>query len=154
MIQPTKGRVLYFYPGKDDPLYQPPTGGEPFHLTAFVTKVHGYECVNLGVLMESGHFVHEGRQDVKLLQDGDTAVAGESYAAWMPFQKGQAMKTQELEKKLDEANKPQPYPNMAAPTTPPPATVHATATVDPIVARARAAAAAAVKKPVEANKAE
>ena len=39
---------------------------------------------------------------LQLLQDGDAPNLAVHYAEWMPYQKGQAAKTEELEAKLAE----------------------------------------------------
>lgn len=88
MIEPTVGRIVWFY--------QTPPDGEARE--AIVTKVWTPRMVNLCV------FEHDGTPrpttSVRLLQD-DEAPAGESsWCVWMPYQKGQAAKTEALEKKL------------------------------------------------------
>jgi hypothetical protein len=82
MIKPTIGRVVwvtrpYF---KHDP-NQPEA--------AFITYVHNDRMINVG------GFMHDGSPfkatSVRLLQDDDTPIpGGDTYAEWMPFQKGQA----------------------------------------------------------------
>lgn len=86
MIEPTPGRILWFYPHVDagrDP------NGAP--LGAFLAKVISDRCVNLTVSHGDGSTY--GAQNVPLLQDDDAPPAdGSAYACWMPYQKGQAAK--------------------------------------------------------------
>ncbi len=94
MIEPTVGRIVHFRPGKSasnlriqcDPK-QP--------LAAIVTYVHGPRMVNLAVLDALGR--HHALASVRLLQDDDKGTNNEPFAEWMPFQKGQAAKTEQLE---------------------------------------------------------
>ncbi|WP_220816207.1 hypothetical protein [Pseudomonas paralcaligenes] len=104
-IKPTVGRVLHFHPSRE---FAADRGmvllcqGDP--MDAHLVYVHRSGLVNLAV------FDHAGNQhaiaDVKLLQDADLASFDEhgqlieSYCTWMPFQKGQAAKTEALESKL------------------------------------------------------
>ncbi|MGN8190294.1 DUF2829 domain-containing protein [Burkholderia sp. 22088] len=94
MIEPTVGRIVHFRPGKSaaglriqcDPK-QP--------LAAIVTYVHGPRMVNLAVLDALGR--HHALTSVRLLQGDDKGSDDEPFAEWMPFQKGQAAKTEQLE---------------------------------------------------------
>jgi hypothetical protein len=84
MISPTPGRIVWFYPSVEegrDPNGQP--------LGAMVAKVLSDRCLNLTV--SHGDGTTYARQSVQLLQDDD-AVPETAYAAWMPYQKGQAAK--------------------------------------------------------------
>lgn len=106
MIEPTVGRIVHFRPGKSaanlriqcDPR-QP--------LAAIVTYVHGPRMVNLAVLDALGR--HHALASVRLLQDDDKGSDDEPFAEWMPFQKGQAAKTEQAEKALEIAASPLPY---------------------------------------------
>ena len=87
MIIPTVGRVVLFFPAMGKGFNgSHPIAGEP--IPAMVAKVHGDRLVTLG------GFDAEGRAfnavQVQLLQDDEAAPEGESYAAWMPYQKSQA----------------------------------------------------------------
>lgn len=89
MIKPTIGRVVWFW--KDGTgLQQQPEAG-------IVCYVHSDALVNLVVFNSNGQ--PQSRTSVRLLQDGDARPAG-YFAEWMPYQKGQAAKTEELEKQL------------------------------------------------------
>lgn len=96
MIQPTIGRVLWYWPTNQDVtegMFAYPGSEQPFAAT--VAFVHGDRMVNLSVTDHCGK-VHEKRS-VTLLQDGDTVRGAKAgYAEWMPFQKGQAAKTDEI----------------------------------------------------------
>lgn len=87
MITPTIGRVIHVHnrPGTTDS-EQPEA--------ASVAYVWSDRLINVG------GFDHNGRifacTSLDLLQDDDAPPAG-AYATWMPFQKGQAAKTEALE---------------------------------------------------------
>ena len=59
-------------------------------------NVHGDRMVNLTVHDHNG--VSWPVCSVPLLQEGDAPVVGSFYCEWMPYQKGQAAKTEALEK--------------------------------------------------------
>lgn len=95
MIQPTVGRVVWFYPPKD----QRCESSQP--MAAIVTFVFSDTCVNLAIFADSGGgFLIDPPGSVPLLQDGEEAP-DEAYCCWMPYQKGQAAKIEALEKKLE-----------------------------------------------------
>ena len=87
MIKPTVGRVVWYNPGKiyvgPDPRGQPHAG--------IVTYVHSDSCVNLALFDSNG--VAYSRTSVTLFQ-GDTDRPSGAYAEWMPYQLGQAAKTE------------------------------------------------------------
>jgi hypothetical protein len=90
MIEPGIGRALHYRPDGADPAAQPHA--------ATVIFVHGNRSVNLACFSPAGTYYH--REEVPLLQDDDTAPATGGYAEWMPFQKGQAVKTEAAESDL------------------------------------------------------
>lgn len=93
MIKPTIGRVVWFHPDTTDESLS----GSDQPLPALVSYVHGDRCVNLAVFDANGGGSHS-RTSVELLQDGDEPPEhGGMYAEWMPYQKGQAAKTESLE---------------------------------------------------------
>jgi hypothetical protein len=95
MIHPTNGRVVLFRKGANDPI----TRHDPAQaLTAMIVHVWDDRRVNLVVFDSNGH--SHPRESVRLLQDDDAPPEGRSYAEWMPYQKGQAAKTEQLEQKL------------------------------------------------------
>lgn len=90
MIQPSIGRVVWFWPAKgvDEPKVEQPNA-------ALVTYVHSDRMVNLAVFDANG--VQRGETSVTLLQDDDKPTVYGRFASWMPFQIGQA-KRHEAEK--------------------------------------------------------
>jgi hypothetical protein len=98
MIEPTVGRVVW-YSHNHEPSPYPQLGNQPF--AAHVAFVHSERLVNLLVIAHTGQVF--ARESVILLQEGDTAPASAPYAEWMPYQKGQAAKTEALQ----AANKPE-----------------------------------------------
>lgn len=93
MIKPTVGRIVWYTPCDNDP--PPKFKGEV--LAAIVARVKTDRLVNLTVCAPDGTTF--GRHDVVLVQDGDerpTAVG--RFCEWMPYQKGQAAKTEQLER--------------------------------------------------------
>jgi hypothetical protein len=95
VIEPTPGRVVWYRPKADEvgPAGFTLDGTQP--LAAFIAFVHSSTSVNLGVLAASGEII--GRVSVRLVQDRDAA---EGECEWMPFQKGQAGKTDESGPKI------------------------------------------------------
>lgn len=99
MIQPTVGRVVYFVPKASK--YEFGfclQAGKPH--AALVTCVHSDSCVNLAVFDANGKTFPA--TSVQLYQDAPTEPAGD-YCTWMPYQKGQAAKTEALEKSIASA---------------------------------------------------
>ena len=104
-IKPTEGRIVLFCPTQQHAewlrlnvisLHDP--------MAAMIAYVHPSGLVNLSVADHLGH--QYGVQNVQLLQNADDAKFDsegrllESYCTWMPYQKGQAAKTEALESKL------------------------------------------------------
>lgn len=90
MIKPTVGRVVWFYKFRGHEGHQGP-------LAAHICKVHSDRMVNLMVIAESG--VPFSETSVPLIQENEKCPAG-NYCAWMPYQLGQAAKTEAVEKQL------------------------------------------------------
>jgi len=84
MIKPTIGRVVLVNRGKSDQR-------EP----ALVSYVHNDRCINVGGFDSNGQPF--SLCSLQLLQDDDKPMNPGSFAEWMPYQKGQAAKTEELE---------------------------------------------------------
>lgn len=83
MIKPTIGRVMWYWPAKQQ------RGDQPY--AVFVAYVHGDNMVNVGGVDSSGRSF--AATNVPIVQDGSPYTVGDSpYCEWMPFQKGQAAK--------------------------------------------------------------
>lgn len=97
MIEPTVGRIVWFTPST----YSAESGfihiDRTRPLAAIVTHVWGPRMVNLAVFDSDGN--RHSRTCVPLLQDDDLKPETGYFAAWMPYQKGQAAKTEEMEKR-------------------------------------------------------
>lgn len=102
MIEPTIGRVVLFWPTlayarEKGMAYE--DSGKP--LPAIITYVHNLRMVNLAVFDQNGE--NYPVTSVPLFQDGEPVPNGGFYCEWMPYQKGQAAKTEALEKAASEA---------------------------------------------------
>src|SRR5687768_43940 len=94
MIKPTVGRIVWFTPpsnSSEDGFID--HGGQP--MAAKVAYVWHDRMVNLQVV-DHGGFSHN-RTSVPLIQDGDPKPDSGYYCEWMPYQKGQAAKTERAE---------------------------------------------------------
>lgn len=85
MISPTIGRVV-LVKGREAAGQAEP---------ALITYVWNDRLINVGGFDRAG--VPFAITSLVLLQDGDTAPTTGTYAEWMPYQKGQAAKTEALE---------------------------------------------------------
>lgn len=85
IIKPTPGRVVWLHMPTGSSL--PIKPGEP--LAAIVASVHDDRSIAVGFFDATGQ--HHHRERIALVQEGDTAPAGE-FCTWMPFQAGQAKK--------------------------------------------------------------
>lgn len=87
MIEPTVGRIVWIRnrPGSIDP--KQPEGG-------FVTYVHSPQFINVAGFDANGKPF--AMTLVYLCQESSAPAS--AYAEWMPYQKGQAAKTEELER--------------------------------------------------------
>lgn len=92
MIQPTVGRIVWYHPEPGDVEY---AVNQP--LAAIISWVHDDRLINVGWFTRSGMAFN--RVEVILVQDGD-AIPNAAYCEWMPYQKGQAAKTEALEAKV------------------------------------------------------
>jgi len=90
MIAPTVGRVVWFYHYVEGQGHKGP-------MAAIVAFVHSDTMVSLAVFSDFGGTFSRG--SVPLVQD-DEPAPGFDYCTWMPYQKGQAAKTEALEKQL------------------------------------------------------
>jgi len=89
MIQSTVGRVVWYW----DVSGTIPEQTQPH--AALIAHVWTDRMVNLVVFDANG--VPYSRTSVTLVQDGDEKPQGR-FCEWMPYQKGQAAKTEQLEK--------------------------------------------------------
>jgi hypothetical protein len=89
-IEPTIGRIVWFFPAVDDGRH---ADGQPF--SAMIAGVNDDGTINLLVAARDGS--PYGAQNVALKQDGDEIDLDAAHAAWMPYQKGQAAKTEALQ---------------------------------------------------------
>src|SRR6266851_5604535 len=87
MIEPTVGRKVWYRPEGADPAAQPHD--------ATVLFVHDARTVNLACCSDIGTYYH--RLNVPLMQGDETALPSTGYAEWMPYQKGQAVKTEQAQ---------------------------------------------------------
>lgn len=94
-ITPTVGRVIHYYPTADDNGALPPQG-QP--LAGIVACVWNDRCINITYFDANGNAW--GKTSVPLVQDDDETRPGAGYCAWMPYQKGQAAKTELAESAL------------------------------------------------------
>lgn len=94
MIQPTVGRVVHYVPNPADMI----PGARSGELAAIVAAVHDDRCVNLCVIDANGE--PHGKTSVRLVQPGDPEAAP-PFCQWMPYQLGQAAKTEQLQKQLE-----------------------------------------------------
>ncbi|PIA74299.1 hypothetical protein CDR19_04345 [Ectopseudomonas toyotomiensis] len=102
-ITPTVGRVLHFIPTAGYMAGRKLAFGNPTQpLAAVIAYVHSDTMVNLTVWDQNGE--QFSVCSVPLVQDGCDMVVGSFFAKWMPYQKGQAAKTESLESQL--AGKP------------------------------------------------
>lgn len=95
-IQPTPGRVVWYWPSANDGV--PSLPGQP--LAAIVASVHTDRRVNLSVI--DGHGNTHARGNVSLIQPDDIRPQPGSFnfAEWMPYQVGQAAKTEQLQAQI------------------------------------------------------
>lgn len=101
-IKPTVGRVVYFIPAGSLIISDYTTGV----CAALITAVHNENCVNLTVFDANGQ--HHARCSIchvsTLPEVPEGGVQKYDYWDWMPYQKGQAAKTEQLEAKLGDAH--------------------------------------------------
>lgn len=92
MIKPTVGRLVLYKPYSHE-RFQGDDGSQRW--PAIVTNVWSDTCINIAVFDPNDAAVG-GRTSVMLAQDDQPPQDG--WAEWMPYQKGQAAKTEELER--------------------------------------------------------
>ena len=92
IIKPTVGRVVWFNQCTPDVF-----PGSHEYRAAIVAYVFSDRLVNLMVIDANGNT--HSRTSITLVQDGDE-VPTWAHCVWMPYQKGQAAKTEALEKEI------------------------------------------------------
>lgn len=98
-IRPTVGRVVLFVAAAGDTLFRQAFSGEA--LAAQIAHVHEDGSINVSVLDRDGNA--HARQRVHLVQPDDTfKPEDQSYCEWMPYQKGQAPASDQVQSKLTE----------------------------------------------------
>lgn len=104
IIKPTVGRAVWFYPWTNvaDPEFARPFAGEP--CAAIIAKVWNDSMVNLTVFDANGN--PHSRTSIQLVQDGQPIPGLGGYCCWMPYQLGQAAKTEAAQLMLDSAQRP------------------------------------------------
>lgn len=100
MIKPTIGRVVWFTPSKNSAESGFVAGDQP--LAAIVAYVHSDKMVNLTVFDANGN--PHSKTSVDLIQDGEPKPEWGFCCEWMPYQKGQAAKTEQLEKQINSGS--------------------------------------------------
>ncbi len=88
MIKPTIGRVVWYYPHGHTPEDNQPHA-------ALIAFVWSDTCVNLAYFDQNGE-AHNATS-VLLYDEDSMPKPSTGYACWMPYQKGQAAKTDALE---------------------------------------------------------
>lgn len=91
MIKPTIGRQVWFWGGIPQELQQAEA--------ATIAYVHGDRLVNLQVIDHNG--IARSETSVSLVQAEDSEKPTGFFCEWMPFQKGQAVRTEQLERAID-----------------------------------------------------
>jgi len=82
LIKPTIGRVVWFHPTWHH--------SQPY--AALITFVNSDTSVNLAVFDPDG--LGHSEQDVTLRQENEAPPENQFYCEWMPYQIGQAKKTE------------------------------------------------------------
>ena len=102
IIKPTVGRVVWFHPSEltGEAAFARHKDGQPY--AAIIARVFDFDAlVNLTVFDANGNA--HSRTSVPLVQDGASVPGSGYYCEWMPYQKGQAAKTEAAEKDAAEA---------------------------------------------------
>lgn len=95
MIKPTPGRMVLFFPAAHENM--PTIDSQP--LAAVVCGVVDDRTINICAFDAGGQ--PQPRRGIALLQDEDVSPTDQSYCAWMPYQVGQADKTEMTKAEAD-----------------------------------------------------
>lgn len=95
MIKPSIGRKIWYWPGPEDKYLKCLDIKTPFDAT--VVFVHDSGTINVLVLDHEGSLYR--RQSIPVIQEGELKPDDSGFCVWMPYQIGQAAKTQEAEAK-------------------------------------------------------
>ena len=90
MIKPTVGRIALYHPP-----FEADSGTNERTYAAIICHVWSDTCVNLAVFDANG--VASNQTSVFLYDGESTPRPSCSYAEWMPYQMGQAAKTEQLQ---------------------------------------------------------
>ena len=93
MIKPTVGRVVLFHPAPTDGMMRLLSDQPHAAMGVFV-----YSETKVNLVVYDHYGVPHQRTGIQLVQGDEPRES--SYAEWMPYQKGQAAKTEALETKL------------------------------------------------------
>lgn len=105
VIKPSIGRVVWFFANEATAKLQGLHIGDPLQAcAAIITYVHSDTMVNLSVFDQNGK--QQPVTSVDLLQDAENGAGYGMYATWMPYQKGQAAKTESLERQVLSGSDP------------------------------------------------
>lgn len=96
MITPTIGRVVWYHPTEGQRIPSQPNDQV---LPALITYVWSDHIINIVAFTPNGESF--GVTSVDLIQEG-VARLQSGFCEWMPYQKGQAKKTEALEKELSK----------------------------------------------------
>lgn len=103
IIKPTVGRVVWYKPYPQEGIMASKSG----NCAAIIAEVHSDHCVNLTIFDANGQ--SHGRTSVPLMQEGSVWPApAVGIAQWMPYQKGQAAKTEAAQTELLRATQNKP----------------------------------------------
>lgn len=97
MISPTVGRLVLLFVQEDKYDFGFCFLKEKPHV-ALITAVHSDTCVNVIAFDLNGK--SHPFTSIQLKQDSEEKVYGMQHVEWMPYQKGQAAKTEALERDL------------------------------------------------------
>ncbi len=99
MIKPTVGRVVWYHPHNVNNAAVAMHGDSERQVTHAAQIVHVWSDTMVNLVVFDSNGVPYSVTSALLLQD-DNPCPAEGYAEWMPYQLGQAAKTEQAEVKL------------------------------------------------------